>query len=756
MVGSGSSCNENLRLATSASSTSIEETVSSVHGSRFLSGLCRITVDLSTAVNQFAKIEGLVSKAGPSKGGAYEWQYFSINGRPVELPKVSRMLGETWRSIEGSKKRPACVLCFTLPKTMFDVNLSPNKREVMLTNEDEICHLIQEAARRVWGLQSQGQFKANEVETQNNPLLEKMDVMDNEDEDASMRDSAGSRTRAKRRYAFVHDLRNARMQHECNDESVKAAPDKDLDQLTNESSVSAVPDIQDHSDSLERAKLAIAKRDNENGALSRSYTQQPLSFEVAVKSPSDAERLGWSDIQSKFNGSRYDESDTKPASKIGSAPVTPTDDIPREGPEEDHVMFEQTVEAVAPKQPFSLQQFAFQPVDKSNDKATGDKRKRDNTDFTSNHDGIIQASPANKGQNSSVLMDLSEEKKSDPSPQVVFDAITSTDDLVLSARLARLDMRCKRRKLRDARVSPSPECATGVATFDEQSHAETRSDTALINLAKDDFSDMAVLGQFNLGFILVRCRNNHLWILDQHACDEKFNFERLCNETVIQEQRLIAPLPLDLSPSEESCILDNMKIFEANGFRLLYDETKPPRRRFALTAIPHSGAPDGQKSVEFGKDDISAMCAMLSAGGDSSGIYNGECSGTGADGSGKYSNNAVQRYAGVASLALSSDETNNANKVIARLPKAIAMLANRACRGSIMIGTALSNREMEKVVRRLQNVNHPWNCPHGRPTMRHVRDLQPVLVEDERRAAEYIAGPTITFLSQDDGSANGL
>ncbi len=34
---------------------------------------------------------------------------------------------------------------------------------------------------------------------------------------------------------------------------------------------------------------------------------------------------------------------------------------------------------------------------------------------------------------------------------------------------------------------------------------------------------MQILGQFNLGFIIARL-NDDLYILDQHACDEKYRF----------------------------------------------------------------------------------------------------------------------------------------------------------------------------------------------------------------------------------------
>ena len=49
---------------------------------------------------------------------------------------------------------------------------------------------------------------------------------------------------------------------------------------------------------------------------------------------------------------------------------------------------------------------------------------------------------------------------------------------------------------------------------------------------------MDVVGQFNKSFILCRL-NNDLYILDQHACDEKFNYEELMRDEVIHSQRLI-------------------------------------------------------------------------------------------------------------------------------------------------------------------------------------------------------------------------
>ena len=51
------------------------------------------------------------------------------------------------------------------------------------------------------------------------------------------------------------------------------------------------------------------------------------------------------------------------------------------------------------------------------------------------------------------------------------------------------------------------------------------------------------------------------------------------------------------------------------------------------------------------------------------------------------------------------------------------MFASRACRKSIMVGTALNIHQMKKLVSHMSDIEQPWNCPHGRPTMRHLVNL---------------------------------
>ena len=66
---------------------------------------------------------------------------------------------------------------------------------------------------------------------------------------------------------------------------------------------------------------------------------------------------------------------------------------------------------------------------------------------------------------------------------------------------------------------------------------------------KSDFARMEAIGQFNLGFILAKL-GKELFIVDQHAADEKYNFERLQQITRLNRQPLLRPQPLNLTPAE--------------------------------------------------------------------------------------------------------------------------------------------------------------------------------------------------------------
>lgn len=60
----------------------------------------------------------------------------------------------------------------------------------------------------------------------------------------------------------------------------------------------------------------------------------------------------------------------------------------------------------------------------------------------------------------------------------------------------------------------------------------------LLAFPQEHFTQMRVVGQFNLGFMICLLGSD-LFILDQHACDEKYNFEVLQKTTIIHQQPLV-------------------------------------------------------------------------------------------------------------------------------------------------------------------------------------------------------------------------
>ncbi|ODN84554.1 hypothetical protein L202_00482 [Cryptococcus amylolentus CBS 6039] len=224
--------------------------------------------------------------------------------------------------------------------------------------------------------------------------------------------------------------------------------------------------------------------------------------------------------------------------------------------------------------------------------------------------------------------------------------------------------------------------AAGIANKDAELAEEALSRV----ISKEDFEKMQVLGQYNKGFIIARLIGKHekgkrtddLFIIDQHASDEKYNFETLQQTTKIKGQALIRPRPLQLTASDEIVAMENMPILNANGFDVLVDEDKPAGRgeRISLKAMPVS------KDTTFDFRDLEQLLHLL------------------------------------------SDNSRPSGQMV-RCSKARAMFASRACRKSVMIGKALTKNQMSQLLRNMATIDQPWNCPHGRPTMRHLFKLDP-------------------------------
>lgn len=231
------------------------------------------------------------------------------------------------------------------------------------------------------------------------------------------------------------------------------------------------------------------------------------------------------------------------------------------------------------------------------------------------------------------------------------------------------------------RRRPLVKNATGISSeFSTEGRVEVNAgpdiaanDRVRLLFNKQSFKDMKIHGQFNLGFIMATYEGD-LFIIDQHATDEKHNFELIKRTTKIQSQPMVKALILEMTRAQELTVIDNLPVFERNGFKVEVSSSAEPGRQLQLRGMPTS------KGKVFSTDDVYELIALLQEG--------------------------------------QSDPST------LLLPKALSLFASKACRRSVMIGTALTKAQMRTHLDNMSGLDQPWNCPHGRPTMRHFYDLK--------------------------------
>nr|CCC93204.1 mismatch repair protein [Trypanosoma congolense IL3000] len=193
----------------------------------------------------------------------------------------------------------------------------------------------------------------------------------------------------------------------------------------------------------------------------------------------------------------------------------------------------------------------------------------------------------------------------------------------------------------------------------EQSEKELK-----LHLDKCSFKDMVVHGQFNHGFIVTSLGDN-IFVIDQHAADEKFNYENLMSRYVAKPQPLISPVAVPMEPQTVDLAIDNSDELQRHGFIVRRGEDDNRLLVHSVPVLPYEVVKP---------HDVMELLNQLT-------LYG----------------------------------------VINRPMRCVwHSMATKACRSSIMIGTVLSEKTMRSVVSRLSELEQPWNCPHGRPTLRHI------------------------------------
>ncbi|XP_022684296.1 DNA mismatch repair protein PMS1 [Setaria italica] len=702
-------------------SSSMKDNIITVFGLNTFKSLEPFSVTISDG----CQVEGFLSKPGPGTGrNSGDRQFFYVNSRPVDMPKVTKLVNELYRS-SNAKQYPVALLDFRIPTTSYDVNVAPDKRKIFFSSESIILRSLREAVENLYSPQ-QCSFSVNRVE---DPEKEEDTVTDGHSEDTDL-----------------IEVENV------------SSPDNSDDKEETDSEDQVSPENKKKPSSV--TKVAIDATSREVSPLSRGTATQAdrsawlpsFSYEQPKRFPKEGKgcapganhfRTGLAaksthspTVQSSLMNyvslnKRKHEDD---CNLISEAPVL------RRGPCLEQVR-RTSLEAnfILPNKPDYTDDCSLiseAPVLRIG--ACSEQVRR-----TSLEGNFVSPNKQKHEDNCNLISETPVLRSGVGSEQVRRTSLDANPPAALSSRTSNIPefnlpletnslKQQSPRSFVSVRADVSPQhseppntviCGAKVLSpcdvltpepdveeqhdrclsisgapnkHSEVEHLNTLKDSPLPD-AHDSDNDAAVYSasvqypivQFTVADLRRRRKNGFMTSRANKAnCLEKatsLRYTSFCWVFVIIFK--CRPLRLDLSPEEEVIVSMNMNTIRTNGFVLEEDLHASPGNHYLLKAVPFS------KNITFGVQDVKELISMLA---DSQ----GDCS------------------------IISSYKLDKTDSVCPSRVR--AMLASRACRMSIMIGDPLTKAEMRKILKNLTGLRSPWNCPHGRPTMRHLVDLRAI------------------------------
>ena len=181
-------------------------------------------------------------------------------------------------------------------------------------------------------------------------------------------------------------------------------------------------------------------------------------------------------------------------------------------------------------------------------------------------------------------------------------------------------------------------------------------------LQKEHKKDIKIIGQVFDTYWIIQFENN-MYIVDQHAAHEKVLFEEFSkryDERKISTQLISPPEIIELTQREETILVENMEYFADYGFEL---------EEFGDGAYAVRGIPTDFRNANTKELLLEILDSM----------------------------------------------TDDSFK---KTPESIKdKIATMSCKAAVKGNSRISMREAEELLNKLMNLDNPYNCPHGRPTM---------------------------------------
>lgn len=137
----------------------LKENIIMVFGTSTFSCLEPLKLDMSDN----CLVEGFISKPGSGSGrNIGDRQFFFVNGRPVDMPKVGKLVNELYRGA-NSRQYPIVIMNFSVATRAYDVNVTPDKRKVFFSDEKSILQSLREELEKIYS-SDQASYSVNRVD----------------------------------------------------------------------------------------------------------------------------------------------------------------------------------------------------------------------------------------------------------------------------------------------------------------------------------------------------------------------------------------------------------------------------------------------------------------------------------------------------------------------------------------------------------------------------------------------------------------
>ncbi|CAO3632457.1 unnamed protein product [Cunninghamella echinulata] len=610
------------RVIATNGNANLRDNITNVFGAKMVTQIMPFEIEIKEKTDldteSHGKIIGFISKPQFGVGRrSTDRQYFFINGRPCQLPKISKAFNELYRNFI-SNQYPCVIANFIIPTDSYDVNVTPDKRTILLHKEYLISDTI------ITGLAEQMEPSRSTFEL--NSLL-------SENTETSIQTSSSSLSSSSSSVDINYN-RGTRAIITRQFDSFTHSAGKAFRPSTSKSSSSSSSSSSSFSTS---SNGSSSKRPATNNLLNYVKRSKPTTEKSIIHLMNSSDKTTKEEIIKEDDNNNMDN-DIKELDELDSDITPNTND---------------EIESI------STTATVLDDNDNDNDNVIDNSLPKEKTNTlrglwnTIDERISIQLALSQLGKLTKKLPMDNENKDIHNTNNNNNNNNKDDDDDDDDTNINSLSTSLKQASLNT-----------------DDNEIATKALSRVIN--KNDFSKIEVLGQFNNGFIIGLLDNDDIFIIDQHAADEKYNFETLQKSTRIKGQQLFKPQNLELTAPEELLVMDNVDIFRANGFDIKIDDQGEPTKRIFIISQPFS------KNTMLDKKDISELVHLI----------------------------------------------NERPGEMVRCSRIRGMFASRACRKSVMIGDSLNKSQMIKIIRNMGKIDQPWNCPHGRPTMRHLMTLK--------------------------------